>query len=247
MPKRDDFNFFPPEAWQGPSPAFCSSSKLLEDLRPPEAAALIFSFFLFLLLFFFSFFFLLRPWAARLDCPARKSDKKVKGVKKACRGNSVVNERTRPPPRGATPLAETTTGRGRPCRLGGPDDLLPILRDFPRTSEKIVRRRKSETGPGGHFPLILYTGRPSLGVSLFLRGEIFSEVQGKPHGFPVLRPLAGRTHFEARRRRTPWRGRHPDEICPPSRHHFFTTFTFLSLFLAGLSRSILDETPAKPN
>ena len=149
MPKRDDFNFFPPEAWQGPSPAFCSSSKLLEDLRPPEAAALIFSFFLFLLLFFFSFFFLLRPWAPRLDCPARKSDKKVKGVKKACRSNSVVRERTRPPPRGVTPLAETANGRGRPCRGGGPGGVLLILREFPKTPEKISPRRKSETPKEG--------------------------------------------------------------------------------------------------
>ena len=85
-----------------------------------------------------------------LDCPGRKSDKKVKGVKKACRRETIVNELTRPPPRGATAWTKTASGRGRPWRGGGPDEVLPILGHFPRTFKNNWRRRKSETCPQGH-------------------------------------------------------------------------------------------------
>ena len=91
--------------------------------------------------------------------------------------------------------------------------------------------------------MILYTGRPSLGVSLFLRGRIFSEVLGNslkmsktPPGPPPRQGLPLLLVVSAKTVTPPGGGLVRSLTVELLLHAFLTPFTFLSLFLAGQSR-----------
>ena len=104
-------------------------------------------------------------------------------------------------------------------------------------------RRKSETCPRGPFPFSLYTLRPSLGVSLFLRGKLFSKVLGKspkmgktPPGPPARQGLPLPPVLSVKPVNPRGGGLVRSLRAELLLHAFLTPFTFLSLFLAEQSR-----------
>ena len=91
--------------------------------------------------------------------------------------------------------------------------------------------------------MILYTGRPSSGVSLFLRRPIFSTLLGKslkmgkiPSGLPPRQGLPLPLAVSAKRVTPRGGGLVRSLTTELLLHAFLTPFTFLSLFLAGQSR-----------
>ena len=171
-----------------------------------------------------------------LDCRARKSDKKVKVVKKACQGGWQIPSGCPPRLRVLRRLASKWV---RPAR--GLKTRKPWV--FIWTFVFYFPRRKSETGPVVHFLKGLYTLRPSLGVSLFLRQKLFSKVLGKSlkmgktspgppprQGLPLLFVVSGKPV-------NPRGGGLVRSLTTELLlHAFLTPFTFLSLFLARQSR-----------